>query len=59
LSPYRTASESSAAVKKATVSKTGDTFSLEILLQAKKLSESLGGIDAARQALSALSRLMG
>ncbi len=54
-----TASESSAAVKKATISKASDTFSLEILLQAKKLSESLGGIDAARQALSALSRLMG
>jgi len=39
--------------------KAGDTITVEALLQAKKLAEALGGVEIARQAMSALSRLLG
>ena len=45
--------------KKAAPRQVSDKFSIETLLQAKKLSESLGGVEAAREALAALSKLLG
>jgi hypothetical protein len=39
--------------------KVTEKFSLETLIQAKKLAESLGGVDNARQALAALSKIIG
>jgi hypothetical protein len=39
--------------------KVSEKFSLETLIQAKKLAESLGGVDNARQALAALSKIIG
>lgn len=36
---------------------TGETIAMEHLLEAKRLAEKLGGIEAARHALSALSKL--
>jgi cobalamin biosynthesis protein CobT len=39
--------------------KVSEKFSLETLIQAKKLAEALGGVDNARQALAALSKIMG
>lgn len=39
--------------------KVTEKFSLETLIQAKKLAEALGGVDNARQALAALSKIMG
>ena len=53
------ASAAPAKEKKAAPRQVGDKFSVETLLQAKKLSESLGGVEAARQALEVLSKLLG
>ena len=53
------ASEAPAKEKKAAPRQVSDKFSIETLLQAKKLSDSLGGVEAARRALEALSKLMG
>ncbi|MFM7072910.1 MAG: hypothetical protein ACKO38_14065 [Planctomycetota bacterium] len=39
--------------------KVAEKFSLETLIQAKKLAEALGGVDNARQALAALSKIIG
>lgn len=38
---------------------TGDSFSVETLLAAKKMAEKLGGVDQAKAALDAISRLNG
>lgn len=41
----------------ATAAPTSDSISMDHLIEAKKLAEKLGGIEAARHALAALSRL--
>ena len=53
------AADAPAKEKNAAARQARDKFSVETLLQAKKISESLGGVEAARQALAALSKLMG
>ena len=53
------ASAAPAQEKKAAPRQVSDKFSVKTLLQAKKLSESLGGVEAAREALAALSKLLG
>jgi len=50
--------EAAASPRAASGGKASETITVESLIQAKKLAEALGGVEVARQALAALSRIM-